>query len=123
MIYSIEEADSQNPAHREALKSYSDASICRDFSEITFTDIEEIIQRFPTIKQVYLSTQATIEVFNTRWIEIENFGLENGVEVKWLLTPSASARFQMGTYKSDNPLDKTPLRNFIGFKNSLNYAF
>ena len=113
LIYSIEDADSQDSAHRETLKSYSDASICRHFLEITFTDILGILVRFPTIKQVYLTTQATIEVLNTKWIEIENYGLQNGLMVKRLLTPSASARFQMGTYKSDNPLDKTPLRNFI----------
>jgi hypothetical protein len=32
LIYSIEDADSQNSDHREAFKYYSDAFICRDFS-------------------------------------------------------------------------------------------
>jgi len=113
LIYSIENADSENPDHQKALKSYSDASISNDFSAITFTDIVGIIQRFPTIQNVYLTTQAKIELFNAKWSEVEAFGEMNGVNVKRLLTPSASARFQMGDYKSENPQDKTPLRNFI----------
>jgi hypothetical protein len=116
LIYSIEDADYKVSDHQKGLKSYSDASICKGFSEITFTDIVGIIQRFPSIKNVYLTTQAKIELINARWSEVEGYCFENGVRVKRLLTSSASARFQMGTYKSENPNDKTPLRNFI-YKN------
>lgn len=113
LIYRIDDADRDNPAHHKALKSYSDASICNYFSEITYTDIVAILQHFPSIKNIYLTTQAKIALLNEKWGEVEAYGAENGIRVKRLLTPSASARFQMGTYKSENPGDKTPLRNFI----------
>lgn len=118
LIYVIEDADQSNPDHHKALKSYSDASISKYFSAIIFTDIIGILKRFPSIKHVYLTTQAKIDMFNQRWTEIERFGKDNGVRVKRLLTPSASARFQMRDYKKANPSDETPLRNFI-YKNWL----
>lgn len=74
--------------------------------------------RFPSIKNVYLTTQAKIDLFNNRWSAVEEYGKNKGVRVRRLLTPSASARFQMGNYKKENPEDKTPLRNFI-YKNWL----
>ena len=40
-------------------------------------------------------------------------GLADKTDIKNLLTPSASARFQIKEYKINNPNDKTPLRNFI----------
>ena len=113
LIYCIEDADPENPTHRQALKSYSDASISKHFSQITFTDIQGILKQFPSIRKVFLTTQAKIDLYNVRWKEIEEYGAENGIRVKRLLTPSASARFQMGNYKKENPDDQTPLRNFI----------
>jgi len=118
LIFSIEDADSESESHRKALKTYSDASISRQFQQITFTDILEILERFPGIKNVYLTTQAKIDLYNMRWSAVEEYGLKNGVRVSRLLTPSASARFQMGNYRQENPEDKTLLRNFI-YKNWL----
>lgn len=118
LIYCIEDADPKDESHRKALKTYSDAAISKHFQQITFTDILGILERFPSIKNVYLTTQAKIDLFNNRWSAVEEYGKSNGVNVRRLLTPSASARFQMGNYKKENPKDKTPLRNFI-YKNWL----
>lgn len=118
LIYCIEDADPKNESHYKALKTYSDASISKHFQQLTFTDILGILRRFPSIKYVYLTTQAKIELFNQRWTAVEEYGQNHGVRVRRLLTPSASSRFQMGNYKKENPEDKTPLRNFI-YKNWL----
>lgn len=113
LIYCIHDAESNNVGHQRVLKSYSDASISNYFSQIEFTDILGLLKRHPSIRHTYLTTQAKIEAFNLRWIEVEDFGRKHGIMANRLLTPSASARFQMGDYKKENPHDKTPLRNFI----------
>lgn len=113
LIYSIEDADPANPNHHKALKSYSDATISKQFSAITFTDIVGVLERYPSINSAYLTTQAKIDMFNQKWSEVEKYGKEKEIIVKRLLTPSAGARFQMREYKRKNPSDKTPLRNFI----------
>lgn len=79
LIFSIEDADSRNPDHQAALMSYSDASISKYFSKIAFTDLVGILERHPSIKNVYLTTQAKIDLFNDKWRTIEKYGEKDGV--------------------------------------------
>ena len=82
LIYCIEDADPGNESHRKALQSYSDASISKHFQEFTFTDIIGLLNRFPSIKNVYLTTQAKINFFNNRWTIVEEYGLIHGKRVQ-----------------------------------------
>ena len=55
-----------------------------------------------------------VELFDSEWNKIKEYvNKKEGYHIKNLLTPSASARFQIKEYKINNPKDKTPLRNFI----------
>ena len=114
LITTIQDADEENEEHQEILKSYLDTSIADYFSQFKFTDIISILERYPTIKNIYLTRNEGVELFDSEWNKIKQYlNNKEGYHIKNLLTPSASARFQIKEYKINNPNDKTPLRNFI----------
>ena len=63
IIRIIEDADEENPVHQNLLGGYVDNEIANNFNEFTFTDIIGILQNNPTIRNVYLTTQAQIPFF------------------------------------------------------------
>lgn len=116
IIYSINDANADNEEHQDILRTYLDSSIGDYFEDFTFTDIKNLLDRFPTIKNVYLTRQDGIELFDEYWNLVEQYRIEHperNLHVSKLLTPSASARFQLKQYKHTHPEDRTPLRNFI----------
>lgn len=114
IITSINDAESDNKEHRGILKSYLDTSIADYFDDFKFTDIKAILEKFPTIKNIYLTRNKGVEIFDIEWNKIEDYLKDKSdCHIKNLLTPSASARFQIKEYKREFPDDKTPLRNFI----------
>jgi hypothetical protein len=116
IISSINDANENNPEHHDILKTYVDTSISDYFDDFTFTDISMILEENPTIKNVYLTRQEGVTLFDQQWALVEQFRIENperNIRIRNLMTPSASARFQIKSYKLANPNDPTPLRNFI----------
>lgn len=116
IINSINDAEDDIEEHQDILKTYLDSSIADYFNNFTFTNITALLDKFPSIKNVYLTRKEGIELFDEQWSLVEQYSLENPesqLHVKKLLTPSASARFQIRQYRQDNPYDITPLRNFI----------
>jgi len=113
LIYSIRDADEVNEEHQEILRTYQDTSIADYFQDFDFTDIVQLLIDHPTITNVYLTRQPGIELFDNRWQLVQEYCQANGLHVRNLLTPSASARFQIRDYRLANPNDPTPLKNFI----------
>lgn len=113
LISSIDDADIENSEHQEILSTYLDTSIADYFSKFTFTKINSLLAKHSSIKNIYLTRQKGVPLFDSQWKLVEEYGRQNGLHVKNLLTPSASARFQIQEYKQANPADRTPLRNFI----------
>lgn len=114
LITSINDAEVDNKEHQDILKSYLDTSIADYFDDFEFTDLKGILAKYPTIKNIYLTRNKGVELFDEEWQKVEDY-VKNKPDyhVKNLLTPSASARFQIKEYKKEFPNDKTPLRNFI----------
>jgi len=116
LISEITDADENNVEHQEILKTYLDSSIADYFINFSFTSIVEILEKHPSIKNIYFTRKEGIELFDEEWTKVERYVQENtdrNFHIKRLLTPSASARFQIKQYKKDNPQDPSPLRNFI----------
>lgn len=116
IISCINDADPNNEEHQDVLRTYLDSSIADYFEDFTFTDIIGILDKFPSIQNVYLSRQDGIALFDEQWKFIEQYSIEHPerkMHIIKLLTPSASARFQIREYKQAHPNDRTPLRNFI----------
>lgn len=113
MVSSIQDAHEAIDEHRQVLGNYLDTSIADYFGQFMFTEIVEILINNPTIENIYFTRQPGIPLFDELWNSVVQYGEENNKRVRSLLTPSASARFQIGPYKLANPDDPTPLRNFI----------
>jgi hypothetical protein len=113
LLYSIDDADVENSEHQEILSTYLDTSIADYFSTFTFTKINSLLEKHPSIKNIYLTRQKGVPLFDNQWKLVEDYATHNSLHVKNLLTPSASARFHIHEYKQANPTDRTPLRNFI----------
>jgi hypothetical protein len=116
LISSINDADQNNEEHQNLINRYLDNDIANHFEDFTFTQIINILDHFPKIKNVYLTRQQGIELFDQRWAIIEQYSAENperNLHLRKLITPSASARFQIRPYRQAHPEDMTPLRNFI----------
>lgn len=116
IVSKINDAEEENDEHQEVLRTYLDTSIADYFNEFQFTDLVQLIINKPTIQNVYLTRQSGVELFDSRWTLLEQYALANperNLRLRKLITPSASARFQIKDYKLANPNDKTPLRNFI----------
>lgn len=116
VITSINDADEETSNHQKILSSYLDTSISRHFKEFIFTDLVNLVERNPAIQNVYFTRQHGVELFDKQWNSVEQYSLvhpKRQLHIRKLITPSASARFQIKDYKLNNPDDKTPLRNFI----------
>ncbi|MEQ1484159.1 hypothetical protein [Methyloglobulus sp.] len=95
LIYSIDDADSDNQTHINQLKNYRDDAIARHFHRFTLVDIPAILENHPTITHAYLTRQTSANFWQQKWLPIVQYCNENGIKTQILLTPSGSARFQM----------------------------
>jgi hypothetical protein len=94
LLYSIDDAESLNPAHIEHLKNYRDDAIVRYFQQFTEVNILSLLENHPSITHVYL-TRNVAGFWQKKWLPITQYCQEHTKIAKTLLTPSGSARFQM----------------------------
>ena len=94
LLYSIDDADSDNPDHVHYLRTYQDDAIVRHFHCFTEVDILAILENNPTITHIYL-TRHPAGYWQKRWLPIVRYCEERGKTARHLLTPSAGARFKM----------------------------
>ncbi len=116
IISKINDANEANEEHQEILRTYLDTSIADYFADFQFTNLEQLVNNNPTITNIYLTRQNGVDLFDNRWALLEEYALANpqrNLRLRKLMTPSASARFQIRAYRLANPNDPTPLRNFI----------
>ncbi len=95
LLYSIDDADENNAEHVTALSNYKDSDIASNFNHFTPTNILLILQNHPTIERVYLTRQIGIAYWDNLWNVCKNYCEAHNKVATELLTPSASARFQM----------------------------
>lgn len=104
LLQSINDANPENPNHIAAIQNFRDAEIANLFNDFMPTNIVEILQNKPSITKVYLTRQLGNALWDNLWNNIVEYCQLNGISTETLLTPSASARFQM---------DGGQLRDFI----------
>ncbi len=107
LIYSINDADYDNPEHIDYLKNYRDDLIARQFHQFTVTDIPNLMAKHPTITHVYLTRRINDPFWRRLWQPVDDYCKKQGKSAKTLLTPSGGARFQIP--KGEN----ISLRDFI----------
>jgi hypothetical protein len=85
----ILDANEDDPAHRKLLGNYLDSDIATKFREFEFTDMAALLEANSSIRQVYLTRQPGIPLFDSRWALVEQFAGEHperGLHVRQLLT-------------------------------------
>jgi hypothetical protein len=107
LLESINDADENNPLHVTTISNYKDSDIANSFQHFTPVDIINILNNNPSIRNVYLTRQLGIAFWDNLWNIIVNENTGNNINFQTLLTPSASARFQM------NGIQGIRLQDFI----------
>ena len=107
LLASIDDANQNDPLHTAAISNYKDSDIANSFQQFTPVNIVNILNNNPSIRNVYLTRQPGIAFWDNLWNIIVNENAGNEINFQTLLTPSASARFQM------NGNQGIGLRNFI----------
>ncbi len=95
LIYSIDDADENNPDHVAYLSSYRDDLITQYFKCFTYIDIPGILAKHKTIKHIFLTRSINGTFWRQRWQPIVNYCEKHSIKAQTLLTPSGGARFQM----------------------------
>jgi hypothetical protein len=113
LISCINDANEEEPAHRELLSGYSDKAIADTFQNFELVPIAEILAQHDSIENVYL-TRGTGETFWRRtWRPVKHYCQDTGKRIVELLTPSGYAYFQQGRYNNAHPEMRLDLPDFI----------
>lgn len=107
-------SDAQDsPEHRKYLKDYSDKTIVTKFKLFEFTNIIDLLNRNPTIKNVYLTRGDGDTFWKKLWKPIKVYCDANHKRCTTLMTPSDYAFYQQGTYNRLNPDHPLNREDFI----------
>ncbi len=103
LITCIQDADRQNNNHHNYLANFSDRNIAEKFNDHTVTDIVGVMQRNPTINNVYLTKGDSESFWKRLWDSVKAYCEENQKRHRTLLTPSGYAGFQMNRFNRQHP--------------------
>ncbi len=95
LISCINDADESNLNHVNLLTSFSDDSICKNFIDIDFVDIINILERYKSIVNVYFTRKTDVSLIGQKISKLENHLDMKKIRYNELLTPSGGARYQM----------------------------
>jgi hypothetical protein len=113
LISCIEDADLTNPSHAALLKTYSDKTIAEKFKKHTPIKIDELVEAYPTIKNIYLTRGTSDNFWKNLWNPIVQYAKQNELYQSTLLTPSGYAFYQQGKYNKQNSLNPLSLEDYI----------
>lgn len=95
LIASINDADANNPDHIGYLKNYRDDLIAKRFESFNTVDLPALLAKQHTITQVYLTRRVNHRFWQQLWQPAQDYCQQHGIKHQTLITPSASARFQL----------------------------
>lgn len=103
LIAAIEDAEMDDAEHRKILGGYSDKAIVHHFDDFEFVDVLQLLRRFPTVKQVYLTRGITEAFWRHLWTPVMRYCDSYDIHERRLLTPSGNASYQHGQHNNLNP--------------------
>ncbi|GAA4459601.1 hypothetical protein GCM10023093_00850 [Nemorincola caseinilytica] len=106
LIASIDDADPHHRHHPKMLGGFQDKAFVHNFDDFTYVDIVRILQRYPTIRNVYLTRGMTEAFWRHLWTPVMRYCNLNGMHERKLVNPSGSASFQHELYNSEHPDDE-----------------
>jgi hypothetical protein len=103
LIKSIDDAHIENIEHNKLLGTFSDKNIAEKFHNHSLTDIIGIIEKNPSIKNVYLTRGVNETFWKRLWRPIYQHCKKHQIQSKTLLTPSGYAFYQINRFNKKHP--------------------
>ncbi len=115
LISSIDDADPANPAHKRMLGGFHDNAIIHNFEDLNYVNIVQLLQRHPTIRNVYITRSITEAFWRHLWNPVMHYCNANSLYERKLPDPSdEDASYQHKAHNRDNPGDLIPtLEDYI----------
>lgn len=113
LICSIEDADMNRKEDVARLKTFSDKSIANDFKKYEFTEIDKLLAKNRSIKNVYFTRGVSETFWKKLWKPVEKYCNENGFHEAKLITPSGYAFYQQAKYNKLYPTEPLSLEDYI----------
>jgi hypothetical protein len=109
LISSLDDADPNNREHTKALAGSADNALVYNFDEFDFVNIVQILQRHPTIKNVYLTRGITEAFWRHIWNPVARYCNANNLRERKIWPPAGSDPYQHQAHNIDNPDNQIPL--------------
>jgi hypothetical protein len=114
LISAIEDAHPNNPDHVKALAGYADNAIIHNFDGFAFVNIVQLLQRHPSIQNVYFTRGLGDVYWRHLWNPVAHYCNHNKLHERKLLTPSGNAFYQNAAHNKQNPDNIIPrLEDYI----------
>jgi hypothetical protein len=99
------------------LGGFSDDAIEYNFEDLNYVNIVQLLQRHPTIKNIYFTRGVTDAFWRHLWNPVMHYCNLNHLHERKLLTPTGNARYQYEAYNEQHPESQIPrLEDYILMK-------
>jgi hypothetical protein len=114
LISTIDDADTDDPAHTRILGGFSDNGIIHNFEDFEYVNVVSLLQRYPAIKNVYI-TRSIIDAFwRYLWNPVAHYCNQHNIHQHALLPPSLDALDNQKAHNDRSPDDVVPkLEDYI----------
>lgn len=114
LISSIDDADPADPEHCKSLGGFADRAIEYNFDDQAYVNVVQLLQRHPTIKQVYLTRSTTDAFWRHLWNPIAHYCNHHKIRERKLLTPTTDAAYHHEAHNDEHPHNVIPkLEDYI----------
>ena len=94
LISTIDDADTANPEHVKILTGFDDQAIAYNFDDFDFVNIVGILQKHPSIQNVYLTRGITEAFWRHLWNPVMHYCNVNNLRERKLLPLSGNVFYQ-----------------------------
>lgn len=109
LISCIDDAEPDNPAYARMLGGFSDDAIEHNFDDFSYVNIVQLLQRHPSIRNVYFTRGVTEAFWRHLWNPVMQYCNMHQIHERKLLTPSGNASYQHSAYNNQHPENKISL--------------
>ncbi len=109
LIWAIDDAEPGNREHIKMLTTYADKTLEYRFEDLEFMNIVDILQRQPSIRNVYLTRGVTEAFWRHLWNPAMKYCKLRQLHERKLLTPNHEAADQLEAYNNQHPDNKIVL--------------
>ena len=114
LICCVEDANEGNKAHSKILGGYSDKALVYNFDDHEYVNIVNLLKRYPSIKQVYITRGVTEAFWRHAWNPVMRYCNANEIRERKLVTPSDEVIYHYNTYNNEHAGEEIPdIKDYI----------